>query len=100
MSEGIFIQWEIITALGIPALVSSIGIIRYFWKKEKCFIAMKDKIDSLTKHDNSSNDLHNDLDERLSKVEQNQRDFESKLETQSGYLRLILDHLKIPYPKK
>jgi len=100
MTEGIFIQWEILTGIGIPAIVATTAMVRYFLKKEKCFTQMKNKIDSLTEHDDSSNDLHDNHEERLNKIEQNQRTFDSKLEIQSGYLRLILDHLKIPYPKK
>jgi len=100
MTEGIFIRWEILTGIGIPSIVAATAIVRYLLKKEKCFTQMKNKIDSLTEHDNSSNTLHGDHEERLNKVEEHQRTIDSELEIQSGYLRLILDHLKIPYPKK
>jgi len=49
MPEGIFIQWEILIGVGVPLLVAAGGVIRYFMKKEKCFIKMKNKIELLTR---------------------------------------------------
>lgn len=100
MTEGIFIQWEVLTGIGIPAMVAAVAAIRYFWKKEKCFTAMQNKIDSLDRHDVSSNTLHDDHAERIDKIEREQEKTNAKLERHGGYLRLILDHLKIPYPKE
>ena len=52
-------------------MVAAGEVIRYFMKKEKCFIEMKNKIDSLTRHDNSSNDLHSDHENRIKEIETN-----------------------------
>ena len=100
MAEGIFIQWEVLTGIGIPSIIAAIGMVKFFHKKEKCFTEMKHKIDSLTRHDNSANDIHNTLEKRILELEDNQKSFGAKQELQAGYMRLILDHLKIPYPKK
>ena len=35
--EGIFVQWEVIIGLGIPAIGGIAFLARYFIRKEKCF---------------------------------------------------------------
>lgn len=65
-------------------------IARYFWKKEKCFVAMQNKIDYLSSKEQSSDDEHDGFDGRLTEIEKRQQ----KNET---YLKLLLDHENIQY---
>ena len=52
MSEfTIILQWEWIIGIGIPAVAAAGGVIRYFWKKEQCFVKMANKIKALDEHD-------------------------------------------------
>lgn len=99
MADGIFIQWEVLTGIGIPATIAAIAVIRYFWKKEKCFTQMKNKIDSLDRHDTSSNTLHTDQGSRISELEKGQEKTNERLDRQANYLKMILRHLKIPFPE-
>ena len=80
MPLEISIQWEIVTAVGIPAVIAAIGIIRYFWKKEQCFVTMKHKIDELAKSDEGSNDTHSDLYSKMNRIERNLFHLMGKLE--------------------
>jgi len=77
-------------AVGIPAVGAALAIVRYFWKKEKCFIAMKNKIDELSKHDGDSLKTHNEYDLEI-------RDIQDKQQEMSIYVKLILKKLDIPY---
>lgn len=81
---------EIFLALFIPGLGAAAAIIRYFWKKEKCFLAMRNKINSLSKSEKDSHEVHDDYDERLTSIESRQ----SKNEI---YLKLLLDKFEIKY---
>jgi len=81
---------EIGIGVGIPLAGLTIAVGRYLWKKEKCFIALKNAVNVLTSHDQGSDDLHEGFDERLTNIEQKQ----TKTEI---YLKLLLDHSKIPY---
>ena len=71
MSEGIFIQWELLVAVGIPATGAMIAIIRHFWNKSKCFIILKQKVEELTDHDEGSSETHSNLYEKVNKIERN-----------------------------
>ena len=62
---------ESIGAIALFAVPPSAFVIRYFWNKEKCFVAMKTAIDKLTEHDGSSTDTHGDLYEKVNKIERN-----------------------------
>jgi hypothetical protein len=84
------LQWEWIIGLGIPSLAAALGIIRYFWKKEKCFINMRNKINELSNHDGESSETHNDFDSRLKMLENDS--IEIKI-----YLQQILTKLEIPF---
>jgi len=83
---------QILLAVGIPAAGVAIGLIRYFWKKEKCFVIMQETINQLTKNDGDSSETHNDFDYRLTEIEKRQQKNEI-------YLKLLLDHAKIKYEK-
>jgi len=91
MSEfTIILQWEWIIGLGIPAVAAAGGIIRYFWKKEQCFVKMANKIKALDEHDVSSVSTHGDFDNRLKNLEDDA--IEIKI-----YLRQLLTKMDIPY---
>ena len=81
---------EIFLALFIPGLGAAAGIIRYFWKKEKCFLAMRNKINSLSKADKDSHVVHDDIEERMD-------DFERRQSKNEIYLKLLLDKFEIKY---
>ena len=65
-------------------------IIRYFWKKEKCFITMKNKIEELSNRDKGVLTEHDEYDSRLKDLENDA--IEIKI-----YLRQILTELGISY---
>jgi len=77
-------------AIAVPAIATAIGVIRYFWKKEKCFIAMKNKIIELSEHDGEATEEHNGYEERLKIIEENQVKW-------IIYLKLLLKDRKIDY---
>lgn len=81
---------EIGIGIGIPLAGLAIAVGRYLWKKEKCFIALKNAVNVLTSHDEGSDDRDVVFDHRLTNIEQKQ----TKTEI---YLKLLLDHSKIPY---
>jgi len=81
---------EIAVAIGIPAVAAAIGVIRYLWKKEKCFTILKNKVEQLTKHDVGSLDTHEGFESRLDLIE--------KVQAKNQiYLKLLLDNAKIKY---
>lgn len=71
MAEGIFIQWELLTGIGIPGIIAAIAAIRYFWKKEKCFIILREKVEQLNNAENGSHETHSDLYKKVNKIERN-----------------------------
>lgn len=81
---------EIGLGVAIPATGVAFTVIRYFWKKEKCFIEMKNKIDELSKHDEGSVEEHSGYEERLKMLENDS--IEIKI-----YLQQILKKLDIPF---
>ena len=83
-------MWEIAIAVGIPAIGALYAFARYLHKKALCFIALQNAVNTLTNHDVGSDDVHDKLEGRMDKFELRQ----SKNEI---YLKLLLDHSKIPY---
>ncbi len=83
-------MWELAVAIGIPSLGALYAFARYLHKKALCFTIMQNKINTLTEHDEGSDDLHTGFDTRLDKIEIRQAKNEI-------YLKLLLDHSKIPY---
>jgi hypothetical protein len=81
---------EIGLAIAVPGTAAAIGVIRYFWKKEKCFIAMRNKIDELSRSDGDSDETHTDFDYRMKVIETNQQKW-------IIYLKLLLKDRNIPY---
>lgn len=49
---------EVILSIIIPLGGTGLFVIRYFWKKEKCFALMKQKIDELSESESGSHDTH------------------------------------------
>ena len=84
------LAFEIIIGLGIPGIVAAIGVVRYFWKKEKCFVVMQTKIDELSKSDGDSDETHTDFDFRMTEIEKNQQKW-------IIYLKLLLKDRNIDY---
>ena len=74
---------ETMLSVMIPLSGAAVFVIRYFWKKEKCFTLMKAKIDELSKADTGSNKLHDEYGNRITALE-------SKMD-------LLLNHFKIKF---
>ncbi len=74
---------ETMLSIVIPLSGASLFIIRYFWKKEKCFTLMKHKIDDLSAADTGSNKIHDEYGNRITALE-------SKMD-------LLLNHFKIKF---
>ena len=83
-------MWEILIAVGLPLSGAAIWTVRYFWKKEQCFIALANKIKELTDHDKGSVVDHDGYEGRLTNIERNQDKW-------IIYLKLLLRHNKIPF---
>jgi len=81
---------ELSIGIGVPLSALAIAIGRYFWKKEKCFIAMKTKIDELSRNDKGASEDHDGYEERLKLIEENQQKW-------IIYLKLLLKDRKIDY---
>ncbi len=58
-------MWELIVGIGVPAFAGIVAVTKYI-------IDMKAKIRELSKHDESSVDIHSEYDERLKIIEENQ----------------------------
>ena len=71
MAEGLFIQWEVLIGIGIPAAAASVAVIRHLWNKSKCFIILKQKVEQLTSHDEGASNTHSDLYDKVNKIERN-----------------------------
>ena len=89
-------NWEIFTAVLIPVSIALIPIaivaVRAFIKKGKCFVLMKKRIEDLEGVAKGSGNTHSDLYNKIETIDKKQI-------IHGIYLRLILDHLKIPYEK-
>lgn len=89
-------SWEIFTAISIPISIALIPIaivaVRTFIKKGKCFVLMKKRIEDLEGVAKGSGNTHSDLYGKIETI--NEEQIKHRV-----YLRLILDHLKIPYEK-
>ena len=83
-------MWEIAIAIGLPATGILIAFTRYLHKKGICFTIMQNKINTITNHNEGSDDLHEGFDKRLYKIELRQAKNEI-------YLKLLLDDRKIHY---
>lgn len=90
MAEGVFINYTLLT--GIVIILGPVGVFvaRYYWKKAKCMIAMKNKIEELTRHDVASGETHSDLKEEIDEIKTKQLKNEV-------YLKLLLDDRGIKY---
>lgn len=79
-------------------IVGSCGFVaRYFWKKENCFIQMKNKLEKLAEHDEGSMLEHDGIHEDLENLKSNHAELEKRLNEQSIYLKLLLKKFNIPY---
>ena len=75
-------------------------VIKSYIAKAKYHVTMEAKIEYLSKHDRKSNDVHDGHDGRLSELEEKVNKLCDNVDETKGWIRLILDHLKIPYPRK
>jgi hypothetical protein len=71
--------FEIGLAIGIPSTGVLIAYARYAWKKSLCFTALENRVKNMKDHE-----------DRLDNIEKRQAKNEI-------YLKLLLDHSKIPY---
>jgi len=79
---------EIILAIVIPLIPLAGVLIRYFWKKEKCFALMKQKIDDLSKSESGSHETHGDFYEKFEEYGNRLTSLETKMD-------LIIENFKI-----
>lgn len=86
--------------LGVPAVAASYFVIKAYIAKAKYHVKMESKIENLTKNDEGSKDIHEGHDDRLTTLEQKVQKLCDNVEETKGWIRLILKHLKIPFPTK
>lgn len=72
-------MWEIAVAIVIPGTGALYAFVRYLHKRAICFTLMQNKINTLS-----------ELENRMDK-------FELRQGKNEIYLKLLLDHSKIPY---
>lgn len=94
---GIFIQWELILAVGIPLTGLAVAIGRHFWKKSQCFTKMMNRLDNLEKHDESSVTDHSGFDEEIESLKKEINTVQLKQSNNEIYLKLLLKKFDIPY---
>ena len=92
--ENIIIEMaiEVIVGVIIPIIAAGSFVVRYFWRKEKRDILVNQKIDYLSKKEDTSHDTHGDLYEKINGLESRITAVESKL-------KLLLNHFGINYKK-
>lgn len=83
---------EVIVGIIAPLVGTGAYIVRYLWKKEKCFTLMKQKIDDLSKSEDTSHDTHETLYEKINKLGNRTIALETKMD-------LIITHFGIPSAK-
>lgn len=71
MEHGVFIQWELLVGVGIPAVIVCGGVIGYLVKFTKCITVLQQKVSSLTNHDAGATDTHKDIFSRLDRIDRN-----------------------------
>jgi len=86
------VSTEIILSILIPLTGTGVFVIRYFWKKEKCFTLMKQKIDELSKSESGSHDTHGNLYTQMN-------DQGNRITALEVKMDLLLDHFKIKSKK-
>ena len=85
-------SWEIFGASIVALTPVAFFGIRAYIKKGKCFVLMKKRIEDLEGVAKGSGNTHSDLYGKIETI--NEEQIKHRV-----YLRLILDHLKIPYEK-
>jgi len=83
-------MYEYLIALGVPGAAAAVGVIRYFWKKEKCFLELKNTIKELKSKEDSSHEEHDGFKDEIDEIKARQAKNEI-------YLKLILKKFEIPY---
>ena len=84
------VSTEIILAILVPSIPVGVMVIRYFWKKEKCFTLMKQKIDDLSESESGSHDTHGDFYTKINDQGNRITSLEAKMD-------MLLDHFKIKH---
>lgn len=79
---------EIILSIIIPLGGTGLFVIRYFWKKEKCFTLMQHKIEELYKSESGSHDTHGSLYSKMNEQGNRITALETKMD-------LIINHFNI-----
>ncbi len=88
--ENIIIELaiEVIAGVFMPIVVIGTCIIRYLWKKEKCFTLMKKTLDDLSKESSGSRNTHETLHHKINKLENRTSILETRMD-------LIITHFDI-----
>jgi len=84
----------------IPVGTASFFVIKSFIAKAKYHVSMEARLDNLDKREVGANDIHDGHDGRLKELEDKVKKLCDNVEDTKGWVRLILEHLKIPYPTK
>lgn len=90
MMEEVIIKMsqEIIIAIAAILAPAVLMIIRYLWKKEKCFILMKKKIDELSESESGSHTTHEEFYQKIDELGNRTTALESKVD-------LMINHFNI-----
>ncbi len=83
-------MWELAVAIGVPGIGALYAFVRYLHKRAICFTIMQNKINTLSEHDQGSEDKHVQIDSRLTTIEGRQAKNEI-------YLKLVMDKMDIKY---
>jgi len=79
---------EIIIGVLIPSIGGIIFVIRYFWKKEKCFTLMQQKINEVSDQDKLDSTNYEILKNTMNGIENRTTALESKID-------LVINHFDI-----
>lgn len=86
--------------VGIPAITAATFVVKSFIGKAKYYTTMENEIKQLQSRDSNSDGIHDGHDARLHELENKVAKLCDNVEDTKGWVRLILEHLKIPFPRK
>ena len=89
----------IFSGIIIPTSAVGFYIIKGLITKAKYHTLLETRLDKLVQYDKSAIRNHEDYDNRLTILEERVKELCNTVEQTKSWIRLILDHLKIPYPK-
>ena len=81
------IQTELLVGVGVPAVAALVTIVSYFWKKSKCFVILKNKVENLDQEIKNfkdevkkARDTHLEIFDRLNQIDKHLGTVEGKLD--------------------